>query len=109
MEDSNIFLALICLALAVSVASVTLTKGKVFAPLREKVKGWSSWWGELINCPYCISHWFALALVLVYRPITVQSGFIILDLIVTALVVVALAAFSSGLILRAFGPTPQNQ
>ncbi|HSI21265.1 MAG TPA: DUF1360 domain-containing protein [Verrucomicrobiae bacterium] len=102
------FSAILYLALAVSALAVTVSKGKVFIPFREKVAKWSSWWGELITCPYCLSHWLALVLVLIYQPRPVQSNIYLLDLLVSTMVVVAISAFSAGLILRAFGPAPSS-
>lgn len=99
---TNVISVVVTLALAVSALSMTLTKAKVFKGTREWIKDRSTWLGGLITCPYCTSHWFAFGAVVVYRPRIVDSGTPVLDLAVTAFAVVALAAFSSGLIYRAF-------
>ena len=43
--------------------SHTVTKEKIFAPLREKLGGDETWAGYLVSCPYCFSHWVAFVLV----------------------------------------------
>ena len=58
------------LAPAVAVVSMTVTMSKLFSPLRKVAKSGSEWLGELLSCPYCISHWVALAAVLVLVPFT---------------------------------------
>jgi ABC-type phosphate/phosphonate transport system permease subunit len=92
----------VVLALAVSAASMTLTKAKLFSPIRDRIDNRSEWFGELVGCPYCMSHWLAFAATAVYQPRIVHSGTELFDYFVTALAIVALAAFSSGLIFRAF-------
>jgi hypothetical protein len=43
--------------------SQTLTKERIFAPLREWLGGKETFFGYLVSCPYCASHYFAFALV----------------------------------------------
>jgi hypothetical protein len=43
--------------------SQTLTKERLFAPLREWLGGKETFFGYLVSCPYCASHYFAFALV----------------------------------------------
>jgi hypothetical protein len=43
--------------------SQTVTKERIFAPLREWLGGKETWFGYLVSCPYCVSHYFAFALV----------------------------------------------
>lgn len=88
------------LALATAAISVTVSKAKVFSGVRERIARRSHWLGELLTCPYCTSHWVAFALVAIYRPVLVRAWFPV-DLLVSAFVVVALAALLMGLILIA--------
>lgn len=92
---------LLPLSLAVSALSITITKAKVFRWFRKLIQQQSNWLGELISCPYCMSHWFALAMVAVYRPTVVSSRSWLLDLGVSVMAIVALAAMLSGLIAKA--------
>lgn len=41
----------------------TVAKERIFEPLRERLGGKRTWWGYLLSCPYCASHWIAFALV----------------------------------------------
>jgi hypothetical protein len=43
--------------------SQTIAKESIFAPLREKLGGKETWFGYLVSCPYCVSHYVAFALV----------------------------------------------
>lgn len=85
------------LAFATAAISLTTAKGKIFAPFREWMKARSDWIGELASCPYCTSHWVAIALVAIYRPTLIRS-WVIVDFAVSVFVMVAIAAVISGLI-----------
>jgi hypothetical protein len=43
--------------------SHTITKERIFAPLRARLGGRETWLGYLVSCPYCASHYVAFALV----------------------------------------------
>jgi hypothetical protein len=43
--------------------SQTLTRERLFAPLRERLGGKETRVGYLMSCPYCISHYVAFVLV----------------------------------------------
>lgn len=43
--------------------SHTLARERIFAPLRHMLGDKETWWGYLVSCPYCVSHWIAFALV----------------------------------------------
>jgi Protein of unknown function (DUF1360) len=87
--QTMLFGKIILLALAVSSISVTISKSNLFEPIRERLNNWSDFLGELIYCPYCLSHWLSILGVLVFIP-----GPIITSIIIMASVV-ALASFSS--------------
>jgi len=93
------------LAAAVSAASMTISKGKIFRPLRQKISA-ESFIGELIRCPYCTSHWLALAGVLWFKPaLFLKNDSIISSFLVPWLALVAVAAPFSWIIYRAYsGP-----
>lgn len=90
------------LALFVSVVSLTITKAKAFSTIREKIIEKSDWLGYLFSCPYCLSHWVSFLVVAVYRPITVSSGMLLVDLVVSVFVIVALATMFSWVIYHAY-------
>jgi hypothetical protein len=87
------------IALATAAISLTTARGRIFAPFREWVASKSTWFGELVSCFYCTSHWLAIAFVAVYQPVLVQK-WIILDLFVSVFVVVAIAALVSSVVIR---------
>ncbi len=41
----------------------TLAKERLFAPLRARLGGKETWFGYLVSCPYCASHWIAFVVV----------------------------------------------
>ncbi len=41
----------------------TISKEKIFAPLRDRLGGKETWFGYLVSCPYCLSHYLAFVLV----------------------------------------------
>jgi hypothetical protein len=65
---------------------------KLVLPLREWVKKHNSFLGELLSCGYCLGHWFAFALVAIYRARLFESWWL-LDYFLTALVIAWLSAF----------------
>ena len=83
------------LSLVASTTSVTLAKARVFRGLREVVGRCGGWLGDLVRCPYCMSHWIALLLVAVYRPRLTQCSLPILDYLVSVFAIVAVATLWS--------------
>lgn len=90
-------LQVVVLALATAAISLTAAKGRIFAPVRTSISIRSEWLGKLASCPYCTSHWVAIALVAIYRPVLIPH-WIILDLILSVFVTVAISAVVSGMI-----------
>jgi Protein of unknown function (DUF1360) len=95
----------IALAFATAAISMTVSKTKVFRPVRNWTHAHSEWFGELIECPYCTIHWVAFAAVAVYRPVLVNSRAHLLDLFISAFVLIAVASIVSGWIFQAFAGT----
>lgn len=87
------------LALATAAISVTVSKARVFASFRSWVASKNAWFGELISCSYCTSHWVALALTAVYRPKLV-SQLTAIDFLVSVFAIVATSAVLSGAIMK---------
>jgi hypothetical protein len=54
---------LIAVSLVVMGLSHTIARERLFAPLRDHLGGQRTWFGYLVSCPYCVSHWVALVLV----------------------------------------------
>jgi len=100
-QGSHEWLVTLALSLVASTTSVTIGKARIFREVRRLACAWSPWLGELLHCPYCLSHWIALALVLAYRPSLVRGTFPVLDALVGLFVIVALASVWSRLICDA--------
>lgn len=41
----------------------TITKERIFKPLRDRLGGKETWAGYFVSCPYCVSHWVAFLVV----------------------------------------------
>jgi hypothetical protein len=54
---------LFAVAAVVMGISQTIAKERIFASLRERLGGKETWWGYLVSCPYCVSHYVAFVLV----------------------------------------------
>jgi uncharacterized membrane protein len=54
---------LLAVSLVVMGLSHTLTRERLFEPLRRRMGGKDTWLGYLVSCPYCVSHWIAFVLV----------------------------------------------
>lgn len=66
MEMSEKILLLTCMAITVSVISLTVTKAVVFRWLRDLLSG-NKFLHELFSCPFCFSY-YVTALVLILAP-----------------------------------------
>ncbi|NVJ28725.1 hypothetical protein HUW62_46790 [Myxococcus sp. AM011] len=78
--------------------SQTIARERIFASLRERLGGKDTWWGYLVSCPYCLSHYVAFVLVPLTGtyPIDVVVGGwpgLVLRWLLSALLVTVIAAF----------------
>lgn len=77
----------------------TIAKEKVFEPVRARLGGKDTWFGYLVSCPYCLSHWLAFVLVpltgATYVRIVPRWGFVstLADWFLSSILVVVVAAF----------------
>ena len=83
---------LIILGLASATFSVTVGSSKVFKSLRQRIAGRSNFFGDLVNCPYCLGHYAAAGLVIMTLGLD----------IIAWLAVTAISALASGSIVRLF-------
>lgn len=93
-----------CIVISFTAASIslTITQTEVFVPLRNVANKMGHMIGYLFHCFYCMSHWIVFAGVLIYKPVLISSGYIIIDLIVTAFFTVTLTTFVNGFMFRSF-------
>lgn len=54
---------LLAVSLIVMGLSHTIARERICEPLRARLGGKDTWLGYMVSCPYCVSHWIALALV----------------------------------------------
>lgn len=60
----DLLVDLLILGLATSTVSVTLGQSKLFRPVRQFVNmRMGRFFGDLIECPYCLGHWVAVPVV----------------------------------------------
>ena len=93
----DIFCIIFLLSLATSSISMTIAESKTCEKMRSFVAKKNEWLGNLVNCPYCLSHWVSLGLVLVFSPLPGFWG-----VIVATFAIVTLASFWSIGIYRLF-------
>lgn len=94
------FAVLLPLALASGVVAVTITKTHIFLPIRVWLHDRNNWLYTLVTCFYCLGHWISAAAVVAFQPRILEGVALIPNLLVSWLVLTALTAFVSGLILR---------
>lgn len=58
---------LLLLSLANASIAFTVSETKLFAPLRAWLDSHSPFLGGMISCGYCLGHWTAAGLCLIYR------------------------------------------
>jgi hypothetical protein len=80
------------LSLVTASIAYTVTETKLFQPLREWLKQQSTFLGDLFSCGYCLGHWIAFALVVIYQPRLFQAWWL-LDYFCTALIIAWLSGF----------------
>lgn len=74
MIDMMATLTALVLAVAIAAVSLTITRASIFKPFRLWVEEHSTFFGELVSCPYCMSHWVALVVVSIFKTRVVVSS-----------------------------------
>lgn len=57
------FASILAVSAVVMGISYTITRERLFEPLRRKLGGKETFFGYLVCCPYCVSHYVAFVLV----------------------------------------------
>jgi len=83
----------------ISAIAITLSKGKIFAAQRAWLKEKSSFAGGLFSCPYCLSHWIVVAVMLIW-PQKLIGGPILADYILSGFSLIGFNAVFMGLTMR---------
>lgn len=93
-----------CLMIALASASIamTMTQTELFAPLRNWANKKGHMTGHLFKCFYCMSHWIVILGMIIYRPVIISSGYLLVDLIVSVFVTITMTAIICGIIFCVF-------
>lgn len=78
---------IILLSIVNASVSFTITETKLFEPFRLWLEKKSQFLGKLFTCGYCLGHWVAFFLVVIYQPRLFTSIIMIIDYFFTALVI----------------------
>jgi hypothetical protein len=89
---------LFAVAAVVMGISQTISKERIFAPVREKLGGKETFCGYLVSCPYCVSHYVAFVVVPItgtYPIRVVVGGWLgsVLSWFLSSILVTVIAAF----------------
>ena len=77
----------------------TISRERIFAPIRDRCGGKETWLGYLVSCPYCASHYIAFVVVPLtgayYVTVQVQWGIVtsVLNWFLSSILVTVIAAF----------------
>src|SRR5690606_16153472 len=91
-------IVLFLVALAVSAASITLTRARISQPLRDWLEPRNFLLYKLASCPYCMSHWLAAPLA-TYTIFGVTSN-VVVDWMIAWFTLVGLSALLEGLMMN---------
>lgn len=86
-------LKLVFCGMAVATIAVTVTRAAISEPFRDWVGARSKFFGELVSCPYCASHWLSFMTVLLVGARPVQTSWLVLDYAVSVFAAVCIAAY----------------
>ena len=64
-----LLVAVLSVGAATAVVTLTISRSRIFRPLRTWVAERSDFLYDLLECPYCLSHWVALGLTLIHGPL----------------------------------------
>ncbi len=109
MNDTTVIWQVLIIALAVSAVSTTIALSSLFNPIRKRAKARLGWFGKLISCAYCNSHWLAFFAVAWFHP-RVVDGWWLANYFLVAFAVIALANVVTGVVRKTnyFWGDPEN-
>ncbi len=84
-------LELILISMVTASISFTVTESKLFESFRNFVKRKNNFLGELVSCGYCLGHWIAFGIVIMYNFNIFNNGLFI-DYFFTGLIIAWLSA-----------------
>ena len=93
---------LLVLGAACAVVAMTISKASIFERPRVWLDQNYEWLGDLVACPYCVSHWVALAAIVAFQPRPVGTPWYVLDMVVAMFALTFVSSMGCGAISRAF-------
>jgi hypothetical protein len=100
MNYTQFIIQFLFVSFAVASISYTISKSELFSVLREYTNEKFKTVYKIISCPYCLSHWLAVAGMLFVEPILFNNIYI--NIFIFTFVCVTLSSFWIGMISRAF-------
>lgn len=89
---------IICTLLTASL-SWLVTQSEIFSPFRMWIIKRTRFFGKLCDCHYCLSHWIAFAIVIMFD-IRLIGTYFILDWLLTAVTMAWLVTFLNAILDR---------
>jgi|ERR1700748_1513376 len=90
------YINLIIISLAIASISYTISKGEIFRSIRLFICKHSKFIGQLISCPYCLSHWVSATIMfIIYKSFN-------LDFVIMTFAAITLSLFWVGIMVRSF-------
>jgi hypothetical protein len=87
-------------AIAIAAVSMTVTKATLFKGMRERLKP-IPFFGGLVSCPYCFSHWMSALVTLVFS-LKLTSAHPALDFLLVTFVLVVMTAPFAWVIFKSY-------
>ena len=100
LTDLHQWSTIVALSLACAAITITITKARIFEEFRESIIRKSEWAGNLVSCSYCLSHWIAGILTILYRPNVLAGGVLVIDMAITMFIIVCISTLFTGQILK---------
>lgn len=85
---------LVFLSLVAGVAAVTLSRSKLTKSIRHRLIGTPFMIGDLVNCPFCMTHWTSMAIAIIFYSNS------ILEFIINSGILIAISALFIGILER---------
>jgi hypothetical protein len=118
IEPFSILWHVLVLGVACGAISFVVTRAAIFNFFHDWLEKKSPFLEEMLSCPLCTSHWVALGLTLIYRPLLLNWGdrpawmytswvnYVItpVDYLVTIMVMVTIASVTARVIHSAYKP-----
>jgi hypothetical protein len=81
--------------------TLTISRALIFSPLRKFLSSRVPFLGDLVNCPYCLSHWVAFLIATIfYEHVRLYSSNYVVNLLIGAFTIIPLSAVFMAIIFK---------